>query len=185
MLEKTLESPLDSKEIKLVNTKGNQPWIFTGRTDSDAEAPVPWPPDVSKEPAHWKSPRCLERWRAGEVGNRGWDGWMPSLTQWTWTWASSGRWWRTGKPGVLQSMGLQRVGRAWATELQKDSKKVKGNVNFSLILHKGKMKKGNGKYVIPCKTDFYISLKDNWKSKNTSNVFWVHSKCRSKMYKSK
>ena len=49
-------------------------------------------------------------------GDRGWDGWMASLTQWTWVWASSGRWWRTGKPGVLQSMGLQRVGHDWATE---------------------------------------------------------------------
>jgi len=49
--------------------------------------------------------------------NRGWDGWMASLTQWTWVWASSRRWWRTGKPGVLQSMGLQRIGHDWATEV--------------------------------------------------------------------
>ena len=50
--------------------------------------------------------------------NRGWDGWMASPTQWTWVWASSGRWWRTGKPGVLQSMGSQRVRHDWATEPQ-------------------------------------------------------------------
>ena len=53
----------------------------------------------------------------GEGDNRGWDGWMTSLTQWVWVWASSGSWWWTGKPGVLQSMGLQRVGHDWVTEL--------------------------------------------------------------------
>ena len=60
-----------------------------------------------------------ERLRAGgEGGDRGWDGWMASLTQWTWVWANSGRQWRTGKPGVLQSMGSQRVGHDWTTEKQ-------------------------------------------------------------------
>ena len=54
----------------------------------------------------------------GEGDNRGWDGWMASLTRWTWVWACSGRWWRTGKPGILQSMGLQRVWHDWATERQ-------------------------------------------------------------------
>ena len=54
----------------------------------------------------------------GEGDDRGWDGWMVSPTQWTWVWASSGRWWWTGKPGVLQSVGLQRVGHNWATENQ-------------------------------------------------------------------
>ena len=57
---------------------------------------------------HWKRPWCLERLRTvGEEGIRGWDSWMASLMQWTWTWASSGRQWGTGRPGVLQSMGLQ------------------------------------------------------------------------------
>ena len=59
-----------------------------------------------------------ERRAGGEGDNRGWDDWMASLTQWTWVWASSGSWWRTGKPGVLQSTGLQRVGHDWATEQQ-------------------------------------------------------------------
>ena len=60
----------------------------------------------------------LDRWRTGgEEGYRGWDGWMASPTQWTWVWANSRRWWRTGKPGVLQSMGSQRVGHDWATGL--------------------------------------------------------------------
>ena len=60
----------------------------------------------------------LERLKAGGEGeDRGWDGWMASLTQWTWVWVNSGSWWWTEKPGVLQSMLLQRVGHDWATEL--------------------------------------------------------------------
>ena len=66
----------------------------------------------------WKRPWCWGRLKAGGEGDdRGWNGWMASSTQWTWVWASSGRWWRTGKPGVLQSMGSQRVTYDWATEL--------------------------------------------------------------------
>ena len=53
----------------------------------------------------------------GEGSNRGWDGWMASLTQWTWVWVGSESWWRTGRPGVLQFIRLQRVGHDWATEL--------------------------------------------------------------------
>ena len=65
-----------------------------------------------EEPTHWKRPWCWERLKAGGEGDdRGWDGWMASLTQWTWMWANSERWWRTGNPGVPQSMGLQRVRR--------------------------------------------------------------------------
>ena len=61
---------------------------------------------------------CWGRLKAGGEGeDRVWDGWIASPTQWTWVWASSRRWWRTRKPGMLQSMGLQRVGRNWATEL--------------------------------------------------------------------
>ena len=61
---------------------------------------------------------CWERLRAGGEGdNRGWDGWMASLTQWTWFWVNSGSWWWTGRPGVLQFMGSQRFGHDWATEL--------------------------------------------------------------------
>ena len=106
MLEKTLESSLDWKEIQPVNPKGNQSWIFTGRTD--AEAPVLWPTDVKswlirKYPAwFWEILRA-----EGKEDDRRRDVWMASLTQWPWVWASSRRWWRTGKPGVLQSMGSQ------------------------------------------------------------------------------
>ena len=111
-----LLSLFDCKEIQPVNPKGNQPWIFIGRTD--AEAPILWPPDV-KSQLFWKRPWSWERLRErGEGDDRGWDGWMASLTQWTWVWANSGRQWRTGKPGVLQSMGWQRVGHNLATEQQ-------------------------------------------------------------------
>ena len=71
-----------------------------------------------EERTHWKRPWWWERLKAGgQGGDRGWDGWMASLTLWTWVWVSSGSWWCTGKPGVLQSMGWQRVGHDWATEL--------------------------------------------------------------------
>ena len=97
VLQKTLESPLDSWEIKPVNPKGNQPWIFTGRTDSEAEALVllaTW----CKEQTHWKRPWCWERLRAGGEGShRGWDGWMASPSQWAWVWGNSGSWWWTGR----------------------------------------------------------------------------------------
>ena len=121
VLQKTLESLLDCKEITPVNPKGNQPWIFIGRTDAEAEAPIaPTALDTCcKELTHWKRPWCWERLKVGGEGdNRGWDGGMASSTQWTWVWANSRRQWRTGKPGMMQSMGLQRVGHHWATEQQ-------------------------------------------------------------------
>ena len=70
-----------------------------------------------KDLTHWKRPWCWERLRSGGKGDgRGWDDWMASPTQRTWVWANSGRWWRIVKPGVLQSMGSQRVRHDWATE---------------------------------------------------------------------
>ena len=64
-----------------------------------------------EELSHWKRPWCWEKLKAGGEGDdRGWDGWMASLIQWTWVWASSRSWWWKGRPGVLQSMGSQRVG---------------------------------------------------------------------------
>ena len=72
-----------------------------------------------KQLTHWKSPWCWERLEAErEDGLRGWDGWMASLMQCTWTWANFGRWWGTERPGLLQSMGSQRVRHDWATEQQ-------------------------------------------------------------------
>ena len=116
LMEKTLESLLDCKEIQPVNPKGNLFWIFFGRTD--AETPVLWSPDDHKELTHWKRSWCWEGLKEGGEGDsRGWDDWMTSRTRWTWVWASSRSWWWTGKPGVLQSMGSQRVGHDWVTEL--------------------------------------------------------------------
>ena len=114
VLEITPESPLDCKEIQPVHPKGNQSWIFTGRTDAEVETPILWPPELT----HWKRPWCWERLKVGgDRDYRGWDGWMASLTQWTWVWASSRSWswWWIGKPGVLHSMGLHRVRHDWVT----------------------------------------------------------------------
>ena len=120
VLEKTLESPLDCKEIQPVYPKGDQSWVFIRRTDVEAEIPILWPPDA-KRWLIWKGPDAGKDWRQEEKGmrgcDRGWDGWMASLIQWTWVWISSGRWWWTRNPGVLQSMGSQGVGHDWATEL--------------------------------------------------------------------
>ena len=113
VLEKTLESPLDCKEMEPVNPKGNQLWIFIGRTNAEVEAPKLWPPDAKNSLR--KDPDAGKDWRQ-EKRTRGWDGWMASPTYRTWVWASSGRWWRTGKPDVLQSMGSQRIQHNWAAE---------------------------------------------------------------------
>ena len=121
VLEKTLESPLDSKEIKQVNPKGNQSWIFIGRTDAEAETPILWSPDAKSQLIR-NDPDSGKDWGQEEKGMTGWDGWMASPTQWTWVWASSRRWWRTETPGLLQSMGLQRVRHDWANEQQQQFK---------------------------------------------------------------
>ena len=114
VLERIRESPLDCKEIQPVNLKGNQSSIFTGRTD--AEAPILWPPDAK----NWllrKDPDAGKDWRWEEKGMTedemvGWHHWLDGV------WVSSRSWWWTGRPGVLQSMGSQRVGHNWATEQQ-------------------------------------------------------------------
>ena len=112
---RTLKSPLDCKEIKPVNLKGHQPWIFTGRTGVEAEAPIFW----WEGPTNWKRTWCLERLKTGGEGMTEDEmGWTASRTHWTWVWANCGRWWRTGKPGMLQSTGFQRVRHDWATEQQ-------------------------------------------------------------------
>ena len=113
VLEKTIRSPLHSKEIKAVHPKGNQSWIFIGRTDAEAEATILCPPDMK----NWligKDPDAGNGWSQEEKGmDRRWVGWMALPNQWTWVSLSSGSWWWTGKPGVLQSMGLQRSKHDW------------------------------------------------------------------------
>ena len=117
VLQKTLESPLDCKEVQPVHPKGDQYWVFIGRTDAEAQIPILWPPDA-KNWLSGKRPWCWERLKVGGEGDdKGWDCWMASPTWWTWVWVSSRSWWWTGRPGMLQSMGSQRVRHDWATEL--------------------------------------------------------------------
>ena len=80
-VEKTLESPLDCKEIPPVHPKGDQSWVFIGRTDVEAETPMLWLPHAKN--SHLKRPCCWERLKTGRKGDdRGWmDGWMASLSQ--------------------------------------------------------------------------------------------------------
>ena len=128
VLQKTLESPLDWKEIQPVHPK-DQSWVFTGRTDVEAKTPILWPPDA-KSWIIWKDPDAGKDWRREEKETTenemaGWLDemvgqsmiWDGSPTQWTWVWVNSRSWWWTGRPGVPQSMGSQRVGHDWATEL--------------------------------------------------------------------
>ena len=120
MLEMALQIPLDSKEIQPAHPKWNQSWIFIGRTDAEAEAPIlahlMWRADSLEK-------TLRERSKAGGEGdNRGQDSWMASPTQLTWVWTCQlkhGRWWRAESLDMLQSMGSQRVRHYWATEQQK------------------------------------------------------------------
>ena len=110
VLEKTLESPLDCKEIKPVLSIHWKDWCWSWNSSTLAT----W----CKELTHFKRPWCWERLRAGGEGDdRGWNGWMASLTQWTWVLVNSRSWWWTGRPGMLRFRGLQKVGHDWATEL--------------------------------------------------------------------
>ena len=113
VLEKTLASPLDCKEIQPVHHKGDvhwKDWCWSWNSNTLAT----W----CKELTYWKRPWCWERLRAGGEGdNRGWDGWMASLSRWMWVWVDSRCWCWTGRPGMLQFVGLQRFGHDWATEL--------------------------------------------------------------------
>ena len=137
VLEKTLEHPLDCKEIKPVNPKGNQPWIFTRKDwcwSWSSSILATW----CEELTHWKIPWCWERLRAGGEGDdRGWDGWMASPIQRTWVWASSRRRRWTGRPGVLQCMGSQSVGHDWRTEQQqqKGSNQSRMHILFKCTLN--------------------------------------------------
>ena len=117
VLEKTLESPLNCKEIKPVNPKGNQSWLFIRRTDAETETPILCSPDVKNWLIGKDSDSGKDLKAGGEGDDRGWDGWMASLTRCTWVWAGSGSWWWTRKPGMLQSMGSQRVGHDLETQL--------------------------------------------------------------------
>ena len=125
VLEKTLESPLDSKEIKSVNPKGNQPWYLLERLMLKLKLQY-------FGQLMWRADSLEKTLILGKIEGRRRRGWqrmrcMAPPTRWTWVWASSRRWWRTGKPGVLQSMGSQRTGQDWATERQQ----IKTTTKFS------------------------------------------------------
>ena len=127
VLDKTLASPLDCKEIQPVHSEGDRSWGVFGRNDAKAETSVLWPPHAKS----WLIGKdwCWEGLGAGEEGDdRGWDGWMASLTQWTWVWVNSGSWWWTGRPGMLRFMGSQRVGHDWETELNWKHKHVRTGI---------------------------------------------------------
>ena len=108
VLKNTLESPLDSKEIKPVNPKEINPEYSLEGLMLKLKLQYFGHLIQKEEPTLWKRPWCWERLRVGEKGDdRGWDGWMASSTQWPWIWANSRRQWSTGKPDVWQSMGWQ------------------------------------------------------------------------------
>ena len=117
VLEKTLESPLDCKEIQPVHPKEDQPWVFIGRTDIEAETPMLWPPDVKS----WligKDPDAGKDWGQEEKGMTedemvGWRHWLNGH-EFGWT---PGSWLWTVKPGILRFMGSQRIRYDWTTEL--------------------------------------------------------------------
>ena len=135
VLEKTLESPLDRKKIKPVNPKGNHLTLNTHWKDwcwswSSNTLATWW-----EQLIHWK--RCWERMKAkGEAGGRGWEDWIASLTRWTRIWANSGRWWRTGKPGVLQCLESQRVRHDLVTEEQQLLDTAQANKLAMLVFNK-------------------------------------------------
>ena len=155
------------KEIKPVNPKGNQSWILIGRIDVEAETPILWPPDAN----NWligKDPDAGKDWRREDEGkDRGKTSWMTSLTRWTRVWASSGGWWWTGKHGVLQSMGSQRVWHDWATELISNllsiaNKYLENKTNLSLSCFFVCLFSKNRKKLRRVKENYY-------------NVFWCFS----------
>ena len=117
VLKKTLESPLDSWEIQPVHPKGDQSWLFIGRTDAEAEALILWPHDV-KNWLIWKDPHAGKDWRREKkrVTEDEMVRWHQRLNGHEF-WVNFRSWWWTGKPGVLQSVGSQRAGHDWVTEL--------------------------------------------------------------------
>ena len=129
VLEKTLESPLDWKEIQPVHSKGDQSWVFIECWSWNSNTLA----TSCEVLTHWKRLWCWEGLNAGGEGdNRGWDVWMASPTRWTWVWVNSGSWWWTGRPDVLQFMGWQRVGHHWVTKFNWSLWKLIACIQISL-----------------------------------------------------
>ena len=115
-----LRVPWTARRSKQFILKSNQSWIFTGRTDAEAEAPIICPPDRNT----WlfgKDHDVRKDWRQEKKGKTEWDGWLALPSRWTWAWVNSKSWWWIGKPGMLHSMSLQRDRHNWKdwTELKK------------------------------------------------------------------
>ena len=115
--ELMLLHPLDCKEIQPIHPEGYPSWVFIGRTDAEGETPILWPPHgkiwlIGEDPDSGRVGGA-----GGEGDERGRDGWMASPTWWTRVWVNSGSLWWTGRPGMLQFMGSQRIGHGWVTEL--------------------------------------------------------------------
>ena len=108
-LKNNLPVLLGRKEIKPVNSEGNQPWIFIGWTDAKAEAPILWPPRTDSLEKTLTLGKIDCKRRSGWQRMRWLDETVRSLTQWTWIWANSRRWWRTGKPGMLRPWGRKKL----------------------------------------------------------------------------
>ena len=118
VLEKTLKSLLDCKEIQPVHSKGDQSWVFIGRNDAKAETPILWPP-YAKSWLIGKDSDAGRNWGQEEKGMTenemaGWHHWLDGSES-----VNSGSWWWTGRPGVLRFMGLQWVGHDWVAELNR------------------------------------------------------------------
>ena len=126
MLEKTLDSPLDCKEIQTVNPKGNQPWIFIRRTDVEAETPILWPPDA-KNWLNKKDPDARKNWRQEEKGRQRMS-WLEGVTDsMDMSLSRLREMVKDRNPSVLQTMVLQRVGHDWATAQQQYKQRVESS----------------------------------------------------------
>ena len=110
VLEKTLESPLDCKEIQPAHPKGDQSWVLRLKLQYFGHL-------IRRADSLEKTLMLGKIEAGGEGDDRGWDGWMASPTRWTWVWVNSRSWWWTGRPGVLRFMGSQGVRHDWETEL--------------------------------------------------------------------
>ena len=148
VLEKTLESPLDCKEIQPVHSEGDQPW---DSLKGMLKLKLQYFGHLMRRVDSWKRPWCWEGLGArGEGDDRGWDGWMASPTQWTWLWVNSGSWWWTGRPGMLQFMGSQSRTRLsnW-TEL-----------NWSCLLMRNFLLASSTS--LPCHVCICVALESSW-----------------------
>ena len=145
VLEKTLKSPWTAWRSKPSILKEINPEYSLEDCCWSSNTLAMW----CEEPAYWKRSWCWDRLRAGgEDGDRGWDSGMASLTQWTWIWTNSGRQWRTGRPGMLQSVAPQSVGHNLVTEQQQLNMWIPENTHQirmgrnSTLVRKGSLKMG-------------------------------------------